>query len=255
VIGLIFDTVYPEGGTTPTHNVQTTVVPPGGAAIVEFTAKVPGNYTLVDHSLFRAFNKGAMGTLTVSGAENQLVYSGKQADSTYAGDGTLPVIEAKASAPDRSPKAAAGVKKALPSGLPAQAMAAPARLSVVERAQFEHGRQVYMQTCFVCHQPNGKGVADQIPPLAQSDLLLADKVDAIRGVLLGRKGEVNVNGKKYNGIMIPFAQLSDDQIADVITYVRNSWGNSGDAATPQEVRGIRQTTTALAGKPASNPFE
>src|SRR5436190_3621390 len=53
LIGIVFDTVYQEGGTAPTHNVQTTVVPPGGAAIVEFATKVPGNYTMVDHSLFR----------------------------------------------------------------------------------------------------------------------------------------------------------------------------------------------------------
>src|SRR5262245_12040891 len=88
LIGIVFDTVYQEGGTAPTHNVQTTVVPPGGAAIVEFATKVPGNYTMVDHSLFRAFNKGAVGTLTVSGPENKIVYSGKQADTLYAGTGT-----------------------------------------------------------------------------------------------------------------------------------------------------------------------
>ena len=112
-----------------------------------------------------------------------------------------------------------------------------------------------MQTCFVCHQPNGKGVPDQIPPLAKSDLLMKDKVGAIRGVLQGRNGELTVNGKKYNGIMIPFAQLSDEQIADVITYVRNSWGNSGDSTGPHEVREIRQTATTLAGNPAPNPYE
>src|SRR5262245_9158529 len=58
VIGEILDTVYPEAGTQPTHNVQTTVIPPGGSAIVEFKVEVPGTYILVDHALFRAFNKG-----------------------------------------------------------------------------------------------------------------------------------------------------------------------------------------------------
>jgi nitrite reductase (NO-forming) len=128
-------------------------------------------------------------------------------------------------------------------------------LSAGERAQFDRGRQVYGQTCFVCHQPNGKGVSGQIPPLAQSDLLMKDKTDAIRGVLQGRNGEVTVNGKKYNGIMIPFGQLTDEQIADVITFVRNSWGNSGHGASADEVNRIRQTTTALVGKVASNPYE
>jgi nitrite reductase (NO-forming) len=251
IIGLIFDTVYPEGGTTPTHNVQTTVVPPGGAAIVEFTTKVPGNYTLVDHALFRAFNKGANATLTVSGPDNAVVYSGKQADTLYAGDGTVPAApptpKLAAASPTVSSQSAGGL---------ASPTAAPAHLPVAERAQFERGRQVYMQTCFVCHQPNGQGVPEQIPPLAKSDLLMADKPGAIRGVLQGRNGEVTVNGKKYNGIMIPLGQqLSDDQIADVITFVRNSWGNSGDAAKPQEVFNIRNTLTALAEKPAANPYE
>jgi len=112
-----------------------------------------------------------------------------------------------------------------------------------------------MQTCFVCHQANGQGVPGQIPPLAKSDLLMADKAGAIRGVLQGRNGEVTVNGKKYNGIMIPFGQLKDEQVADVITYVRNNWGNSGEGATPQEVNAIRKANPEVAGKLASSPFE
>ena len=255
VIGIIFDTVYQEGGTAPTHNVQTTVIPPGGAAIVEFTARLPGNYTLVDHALFRAFNKGAVGTLTVSGPESPMVYSGKQADTLYAGDGTRPA--SGGTVPTSSPPAVAAsrVATAQPSVAASQTEPVPPHLSPTERVQFGRGRQVYMQTCFVCHQPNGKGVADQIPPLAKSDLLMGDKAGAIRGVLQGRNGPVKVNGKQYNGIMIPFPQLTDDQIADVITYVRNGWGNSGDAATPHEVQEIRKTAATLAGTPAPNPYE
>jgi nitrite reductase (NO-forming) len=71
VVGEIFDNVYAEGGILPNqHNVQTTVVPVGGSAMVEFTADVPGEYQLVDHSMFRAFNKGAMGLLKVDGRPN-----------------------------------------------------------------------------------------------------------------------------------------------------------------------------------------
>src|SRR6185503_11127676 len=83
IIGEIFDNVYPEGGTTVTHNVQTTSIPPGGASIVEFKTEIPGTYILVDHSLFRAFNKGALGMLRVDGPANQIVYSGKEVDATY----------------------------------------------------------------------------------------------------------------------------------------------------------------------------
>ena len=86
VIGEIFDTVYQEGGMVPTQrNVQTTMVPAGGSTIVEFKVEVPGTFILVDHALFRAFNKGALGMLKVEGPENLLVYSGKEVDAVYLG--------------------------------------------------------------------------------------------------------------------------------------------------------------------------
>lgn len=67
VIGEIFDNVYAEGGTAVTHNVQTTLVPAGGSAMVEFRVDVPGEYILVDHAIFRATDRGAMGVLKVEG--------------------------------------------------------------------------------------------------------------------------------------------------------------------------------------------
>ena len=76
VIGEIFDNVYQEGGTTASqHNVQTTLIPSGGAAVVDFRTEVPGDYILVDHSIFRAFTKGALGILTVTGQPNVAVYA------------------------------------------------------------------------------------------------------------------------------------------------------------------------------------
>ena len=76
VIGEIFDAVYPEGavGSAPNRNVQTTLIPAGGAAIVEFRVEVPGRYLLVDHSLFRALEKGAVGSLEVTGPEAPAVF-------------------------------------------------------------------------------------------------------------------------------------------------------------------------------------
>jgi nitrite reductase (NO-forming) len=74
VIGEVFDNVYSEAGTSANQqNVQTTVVPPGGAALVEFAVEKPGDLILVDHAIFRAFHKGALGVLTVSGADNSKV--------------------------------------------------------------------------------------------------------------------------------------------------------------------------------------
>ena len=74
VIGEIFDRVYMEGGTQLNENVQTTVIPAGGAAIVEFKADVPGEYVIVDHAIFRAFHKGALGKIKVTGEENPKVF-------------------------------------------------------------------------------------------------------------------------------------------------------------------------------------
>ncbi len=74
VIGEIFDRVYMEGGSKINENVQTTVIPPGGASIVEFKATVPGEYVIVDHALFRAFNKGALGKIKITGPDNPGVY-------------------------------------------------------------------------------------------------------------------------------------------------------------------------------------
>jgi len=76
VIGTVLDNVYPEGGSVEEHDVQTTLIPAGGAAIVEFRPQVPGDYVLVDHSIFRAFSKGALGMLHVTGTDNPLVYHG-----------------------------------------------------------------------------------------------------------------------------------------------------------------------------------
>ena len=85
VIGEVFDNVYQEGGTEVSQkNVQTTLVPAGGAAIVDFRTEVPGDYILVDHSIFRAFAKGALGVLKVEGKDNVAVYQSQKPTSAAA---------------------------------------------------------------------------------------------------------------------------------------------------------------------------
>jgi nitrite reductase (NO-forming) len=74
-IGEIFDRVYVEGGSNVNENVQTTLIPAGGATIVEFGVEVPGTFNLVDHSIIRATNKGTMGHLTVTGEANAEMFS------------------------------------------------------------------------------------------------------------------------------------------------------------------------------------
>lgn len=241
VIGEIFDTVYQEAGTEVSHNVQTTVIPPGGATIVEFQVQVPGTYVLVDHAIFRSFNKGALGMLKVEGPQNLLVYTGKEVDAIYLGKA--------ADAGSQTEKRVA----ALQAQMAEEIKSNPKIANLTKDIQIQKGKAVYMQTCFVCHQPEGQGVAGQIPPLAKSDFLATlTKEDYIRGVLMGRSGPIVVNGMTYNGTMVPMNYLNDEDIANVLTYVRNSFGNSGDAVTPQEVARIRQ---AAGPPPPKNEFE
>ncbi|QEY23404.1 copper-containing nitrite reductase [Neisseria animalis] len=98
VIGEIFDKVYVEGGKLINENVQSTIVPAGGAAIVEFKIDTPGSYTLVDHSIFRAFNKGALGQLKVEGEANPEIMTPKLSDTAYQPEGSAAPAPAAASA-------------------------------------------------------------------------------------------------------------------------------------------------------------
>lgn len=229
LIGEIFDKVYPEAGLSlPNANVQTTLVPAGGACAVEFKVDVPGTFILVDHSLTRAFNKGALGMLKVSGPENRVIYSGKEIDAVYLG--------AQAEAGSDSAKREAELK----AKILAEIKSNPAIAGLTKEMQVEKGKQVYMGLCFACHQPDGKGLPGAFPPLAGSDYLLADRERAVRTVLKGLTGSVTVNGVTFNSAMPPQeAVLTDQQIADVLTYVYNSWGNTGDAFKADDVKTIR----------------
>jgi len=86
----------------------------------------------------------------------------------------------------------------------------------------------------------GKDPNDIFPPLAKADYLKKPADSLINIVLEGQTGEIVVNGKKYNGQMLPQNYLSDGQIADVLNYVRNSWGNKMPAIMPPQVTGQRK---------------
>ncbi|MCR1837472.1 copper-containing nitrite reductase [Pasteurella caecimuris] len=86
LIGAVFDNVYVEGGTLINHNVQTTLIPSGGATIVETQIDVSGTYVFMDHSMFRAANKGTMGQIIVTGEKNPSIYSGKLKDEPIKND-------------------------------------------------------------------------------------------------------------------------------------------------------------------------
>jgi nitrite reductase (NO-forming) len=92
----------------------------------------------------------------------------------------------------------------------------------------------------MCHQLDGTGLPQVFPPLAQSDYLMADKTRSIGVVLRGLSGPITVNGQPFNGVMPPQVVLSNEQIADVLTFIRNSWGNAGEAVSVDEVRVFRE---------------
>tara|TARA_R100001369_G_scaffold69660_1_gene97293 strand:+ start:6541 stop:6945 length:405 start_codon:yes stop_codon:yes gene_type:complete len=97
------------------------------------------------------------------------------------------------------------------------------------------GAEIYSDFCINCHMANGEGVEKTFPPLAKSDFLLNKREESIRGVKYGQQGYILVNGVAYNNIMPPMG-LEDEEIADVMNYILNSWGNKSDSiVTPEEV--------------------
>src|SRR5262249_39490867 len=100
-------------------------------------------------------------------------------------------------------------------------------------------KTVYNSQCVTCHQEKGDGIKDVYPPLAKSDYLMADKARSIGIVVNGASGEIVVNGMKYDGEMLS-VDLPDEQVSDVLNYVRNSWGNKGDQVKPEEIAPLRK---------------
>lgn len=108
------------------------------------------------------------------------------------------------------------------------------------KESMNRGNIVYQDFCMSCHLPNGNGVPKAFPPLAKSDYLMSDIKRSIAIVKYGQKGEIVVNGEKYNSVMTPLG-LSNKEIADVMNYISNSWGNTNKALiTEKEVSKIQQ---------------
>jgi len=104
----------------------------------------------------------------------------------------------------------------------------------------KRGKEVYKDFCVQCHLPDGKGVTGVFPPLANADYLLKNRDESIRAVKYGQTGKIIVNGVEYNGSMAPMG-LTDEEVADVMNYILNSWGNSSDKIVSiDEVKSIRK---------------
>ncbi len=103
---------------------------------------------------------------------------------------------------------------------------------------FSKGKLVYEKNCQVCHQADGKGLASTFPPLAGSDFL-SNKEVMVNAIHKGLSGEITVNGVKYNTPMAALPGITDEETADVINYVYNTWGNAVGSITVDEVKAIK----------------
>lgn len=114
---------------------------------------------------------------------------------------------------------------------------APAKTPVASASVLK-GKSIYTQYCLTCHQADGLGVDGMNPPVAKTDYVLGDKTRLINVLVNGLKG-VDINGEEYHGVMPSQSYLNDQQMADVLTYVRNSFGNKASAVTMAEVKAVR----------------
>ena len=147
----------------------------------------------------------------------------------------------------KDPKVVAKLQAAAgPAPAPAAAPATPAAASNVfvkaSDEQMKRGAAVYARTCIACHQPTGLGLPPVFPPLANAPIVAGNPELPVKFILQGLMGPITVNGMTYNSMMPPVAGVSDADIADVLTYVRQSFGNKANAVTADQVKAIRAAT-------------
>ncbi|MGN6490471.1 MAG: c-type cytochrome [Agriterribacter sp.] len=116
------------------------------------------------------------------------------------------------------------------------------------REVMERGKAVYEKECLSCHQQDGLGVQRLNPPLANTKWVLGPKNQLIRIVLNGLNDPIEIDGETYYNPMPAHQHLNDQQISDVLTYVRNSFGNTAVAITPTEVKKVRAAEAKKAKK-------
>ena len=120
-------------------------------------------------------------------------------------------------------------------------MAAQHKPKPIPKKVMENGKKVYDTYCLPCHQQDGAGVPNTTPTLVKTTWVTGDKTRLVQLILKGMKG-VEVDGVTYDNLMAPHDYLTDQEIADVTTYIRNSYGNKASMITPAEVKTIRAKT-------------
>lgn len=115
---------------------------------------------------------------------------------------------------------------------------APAQDKKLEESK-ARGKELYTELCITCHLADGKGLAGAIPPLAASNYFLKNPVKAIYAIKYGLSDPIEVNGVKYSTPMTS-QNISDEEVADVTTYILNSWGNKGKLITVKDVANVKK---------------
>lgn len=102
------------------------------------------------------------------------------------------------------------------------------------------GKDVYNDFCVTCHLSNGKGVPGNFPPLDGSNWLTRKRTESIHAIKYGLSGPIEVNGENYNSVMVPMG-LSDQEVADVMNYIGNTWSNAlKKPVTKEEVAAVKK---------------
>ena len=177
-------------------------------------------------------------------AQVLLTEPARNADGTFR----IPLKDAVALVA-QDPKVVAKLQAAAgPAPAPAAAPTAPAASSnafvKADPEQLKRGAAVYARTCIACHQPTGLGLPPVFPPLANAPIVAGDPELPVKFILHGLMGPITVNGMTYNSMMPPVAGVSHADIADVLTYVRQSVGNQANAVAADQVKAIRAANAA-----------
>jgi mono/diheme cytochrome c family protein len=176
---------------------------------------------------------------TAKKAQALLTEPARNSDGTFR----IPLKDAVALVA-KDPKVVAKLQAAAgPAPAPVAAPAAKADAFVkADPEQMKRGAAVYARTCIACHQPTGLGLPPVFPPLANAPIVVGNPELPVKFILQGLMGPITVNGMTYNSMMPPVAGVSDADIADVLTYVRQSFGNQGNPVTADQVKAIRAAT-------------
>lgn len=174
---------------------------------------------------------------TESKAKALLTDTAKNADGSYR----LPVADAMAVIA-ANPKVLADMRKS--AAAPVATVSESVAFVKADDEQMKRGLAVYSRTCIACHQPTGKGLAPVFPSIAGVPIVNGDATLPIKFILHGLMGPITVDGVTYNSMMPPVAGVSDQDVADVLTYVRQSFGNKSNPVTPDQVKAVRAANAA-----------